>query len=352
MSANRRPTMRDVAAQAGVSFKTVSRVINDEGGVSDALVRRVRKAVADLGYRPDQRARNLRQSTSEATTIGFVLVDVANPFFGSILRGIEEVATERGCLVLAGSTEGSRKREQQLVDTFVERRVAGLIVISSGAAEATLKAELKRGTPVVFVDLEPDPGSGLEQVDLVRSDHMAGAVAATEHLIAHGHRTIAYFGDDPRIFSARLRLDGYRRAMADAGLDIDESMIVVGSHTQDDWEEIIASFLEDSHSPPSAIFTAQNYVTVGAVRALHRLGLRQTMAHVGFDDVDMADVVSPGISVVPQNPRELGRQAAELLFARLDGDTTPPRAQVMASPLIQRGSGEIEHGYHRASTCP
>ncbi len=328
--------MRDVAAEAGVSFKTVSRVVNGEGGVSQDLVTRVETAVAELGYRPDQRARLLRRSASTPTTIGFVLVDVANSFFSSLLRGIEEVAMARQCLVLAGSTEGSADREEQLVGALVERRVAGLIAVSWGAANEILRSEIDRGTPVVFVDAEP----GLDGIDLVRSDHRAGAIDATNHLIANGHRDIAYFGDDPQIFSARLRLDGYRQAMNDAGLPVHEHRIVTGSHPYAQWTEIIQRYFTDKPRP-TAIFTAQNFVTLGAVRALHRLGLRESVAHVGFDDVDLADAVTPGVSVVPQDPRDLGRRAARRLFKRLDGDAGPPVRQVIASAVIARGSGEI-----------
>ena len=338
MSSTRRPTLRDVAAEAGVSFKTVSRVVNGEGGVSPNLVAKVEAAVAQLGYRPDQRARLLRRTTSAPATIGFVLVDVANNFFSQMLRGIEEVAMSHQCLVLAGSTEGHAEREQQLVDAFVERRVAGLILVSWGMAAETLRSELSRGTPVVFVDAEPVIGN--LDIDVVRSDHRAGAVAATSHLLAHGHIDIAYFGDDPAIFSAGLRLDGFRHAMNEAGISVSDDRIVTGSHSHHEWTEIIDRYFRAA-PPPTAIFTAQNFVTLGAVRALHHLGLRDSVAHVGFDDIDLADAVTPGVSVIPQDPRDLGRRAATQLFARLNGEGGPAVRQVIASDVIARGSGEI-----------
>ncbi len=330
--------MRDVAAEAGVSFKTVSRVVNAESGVSPNLVTKVEAAVARLGYRPDQRARLLRRSTSAPATIGFVMVDVANIFFSNLLRGIEEVAMSRQCLVLAGSTEGVADREQQLIETFVERRVAGLIVVSWGAAAATLRSEMRRGTPVVFVDAEPEIPD--LDIDVVRSDHRAGATAATRHLLAHGHTDIAYFGDDAAIFSSRLRLDGFRQALADAGVVAAAHRVVTGSHSHHEWTGIIDRYL-DAMPRPTAIFTAQNFVTLGAVRALHHRGLRDSVAHVGLDDIDLADAVTPGLSVVPQDPRDFGRRAALQLFRRLDGDSGPGVRQVIASEVIARGSGEI-----------
>lgn len=328
--------MRDVAAAAGVSFKTVSRVVNDETGVRPELVARVQAAIAELGYRPNQGARRLRQHDSEPSTIGFVLVDVANQFFGTLLRGIEEVATDRNCLVLSGSTDRSPEREQQLIEAFLARRVDGLIIVYSGSSPALLRAEMDRGTPVVFLDLEPEA----VEADLVRSDHYQGAVDATTHLINHGHTDIAFFGDDATIFSATLRQKGFRDALEKAGLSVREQRIITGSHTEDEWRTIAVDYFS-GEAPPTAVFSAQNIITVGVVSALHALQLQHTIAQVGFDDLDLANTVQPGITVVPQNPLDLGRRAAEAVFARIDGSDDEPSKQILSSPLISRGSGEI-----------
>jgi LacI family transcriptional regulator len=328
--------MRDVAERAGVSFKTVSRVVNKEHGVSPTVALRVEHAIAALGYRPDDRARRLRQTGSRTGAIGFVLVDVANPFFSSILRGIEEVARQRECIVLSGSTDGDVAAEDRLVEAFVARRVDGLIVVPSGPGAGPIAAELDRGTPVVFLDLEPTHVS----VDLVRSDHRGGAILATNHLLAHGHRDIAFFGDDAVVFSAGLRLEGFRTAMSAAGIGVGPHRVVTGRHTPAVWRQILTDYLRAAE-PPTAIFTAQNYITVGAAQALHHLGLQHEIAHIGFDDVDLAEVVEPGISVVPQHPLELGRRAAAMLFRRIEGDGGPAMYEVLASDIIARGSGEL-----------
>lgn len=335
-STRRRPTMRDVAAGAGVSFKTVSRVVNNEGGVRYELVHRVERAIADLGYHPDDRARRLRQRGAHTGTIGFVLVDVANPFFSSILRGIEEVARQQSYLVLAGSTDGLAEREDQLVEAFVARRLEGLIVVSSRLGEGPLRSEIRRGTPVVFVDLEPEDVA----VDLVRSDHRGGAAAATEHLHLHGHRDIAFFGDDASITSAEQRRQGYLDVISRAGIDVPVGRVVQGHHTSDEWRTIIRDLLCQPNAP-TALFTAQNLITIGAARALHDLDLHETIAQVGFDDVELADVVRPGISVVPQHPHGLGRRAAERLFARIEGLEAPPTRDIVGVAVVERGSGEL-----------
>lgn len=332
----RRPTMRDVAERAGVSFKTVSRVVNEEGGVSADLVDRVAAAIDALGYRPDGRARHLRQGSTTTGAIGFILVDVANPFFSSILRGIEEVARNHDTLVLAGSTDGLTERQDQLVEAFVSRRVDGLIVVPSGSDMGALRNEVSRGTPIVLLDLElPDV-----DVDLVRSDHHGGARIATRHLIAQGHRDIAFIGDDPTIFSAGCRLDGFLDATAEAGITVPTHRIVTGRHSSETWRTIVADHLR-APNPPTAIFTAQNFITVGAAHALHDLGLHRRIAQVGFDDIELADIIDPPITVVPQQPRLLGRRAAEQLFRRIDGDHGAFITDIVESDIIVRGSGEI-----------
>ena len=328
--------MRDVAERAGVSFKTVSRVINDEGGVSHDLVGRVEAAVEDLGYRPDEHARRLRQGGTRTGAIGFVIVDVANPFFSSVLRGIEEVARAHDSIVMSGSTDGDRDRENQLIDAFTSRRVDGLIVVPEGSSNGVLKTEVERGTPVVFVDLEPIDLVG----DLVRSDHLRGSVIATEHLIRHGHRDIAFFGDYPGISSSRYRRSGYEQALQAAGLDVDERRIVQDRLRPEEWREVIREYM-GRPNPPTAIFSAQNFVSIGCTQALHDLGLQHVVAQVGFDDIELGDVVTPAITTVPQQPLDLGRRAAETLFDRIGGSTGPPTKEIIASDLKERGSGEI-----------
>jgi LacI family transcriptional regulator len=333
----RRPTLRDVAEHAGVSFKTVSRVVNGEGGVSSELGDRVARSIEQLGYRPDSRARHLRQGAAQTGTIGFILSDVANPFFSAILRGIDDVAGERGALVLTGSTDGDPDRESQLVESFVSRRVDGLIVVPTGRGiSPSLVNELRRGTPVVFVDLEPTDGD----VVTVRTDHRGGAGLATRHLIDAGHRDIACFADDRSIFSAAERIAGFHQAMTAAGLTVRPDRVVDGDFGVSGWRDLAAQYLAQD-SRPTAVFTAQNFVTIGTAHALHHLGLHHSVAHVAFDDVDLADLVDPAITVIPQQPRLLGQLAAQRLFDRADGIETGSGRDIVPCELLARGSGEI-----------
>lgn len=319
-----------------MSFKTVSRVINGEPGVSPALTQKVEAAVLSLGYRPDHRASQLRRGNpGRSSTIGVVTVDVANQFFGSLMRGIESVATDEGCVVLSGSTDRSTERERQLIDSFVERRVDGLIIVYSGSSMTDLLAERARGTPIVFLDLEPDVAG----IDLVRADHYGGAVAATTHLIAHGHTEIAFFGDTETVFSATLRRKGFIDSMTKAGLTVPDHRVITKAQSVEAWETLTTEHLKDPGT--TAIFSAQNMISLGVLRAIHQLGLQHEIAQVGFDDLDLATLVQPALSVVVQNPLEMGRTAAELLNRRIRGDEFPPVRDIRPTPLVARGSGEL-----------
>lgn len=326
--------MRDVAEAAGVSLKTVSRVVNREPGVTDELEGKVREAIADLGYQPDDRARFLRRTAPSSKSLGFVQVDVANPFFAAILRGLEDAARARGSLVLAGSSDGVPEREEALVRSFIARRVDGLVISSCHPDLAYLTAELQHGTPVVFVDLQPATGVG----DLIHTDHRGGAIAATRHLIDHGHRRIAFLGDALRFWSAAQRRQGFVDAMGEARLDT--PWILAGLELPEQAEAATETLLR-SDQPPTALFTAQNYVTIGALRALHRLGLQHRVAMVGFDQVELSDLVDPPISIVPQDPAMLGRLAGERIYARLQGQDTPPGPVTLPTSVVARGSGEL-----------
>jgi LacI family transcriptional regulator len=334
---SRRPTLRDVAAEAGVSMKTVSRVVNRDAGVSADLTDRVTRAVELLRYTPDERARMLRRTASTPTSIGFTLRDVSNPFFSAILRGLEDVARARDCLVLSASNDGDASRQDILIQTFLERRVSAIAIVPCQDDVGDTFLDSLHGTPVVYLDCEPRT----HHADVVRSDHQGGVSTITSLLIEGGHRRIAFLGDAPEIYSAHLRFEGYRSAMGAAGLDIDDALVLRGNRTPSEWYEECVRWLGALRSPPSAIVTGQNFASLGAVRALHRLRLQNRIALAGFDDVDLGDVVTPGVTVYAQQPYEIGRRAGELLFARLDGSTARPTREIVPGVLIQRGSGEL-----------
>ncbi|MFJ3105029.1 LacI family DNA-binding transcriptional regulator [Streptomyces sp. NPDC086835] len=322
--------MKDVAARAGVGLKTVSRVVNGEPGVTPDTERRVQEAIESLGFRRNDSARVLRKGRT--ASIGLVLEDLADPFYGPLSRAVEEVARAHGALLINGSSAEDPEREQELALALCARRVDGLIVIPAGDDHRYLEPEMKAGVATVFVDRPP----GRIDADVVLSDSFGGARAGVAHLIAHGHRRIAFIGDQPRIHTAVERLRGYRAAMEDAGLMIDDSWVALGSTAPERVQEAVKSVLAGPE-PVTAIFAGNNRVTVTAVRVL--AGHDQRVALVGFDDIELADLL--GITVIAQDAAALGRTAAERLFRRLDGVNDEPAQVALETVLVPRGSGEI-----------
>jgi LacI family transcriptional regulator len=222
------------------------------------------------------------------------------------------------------------------IQLLLDRMVDGLIIAPAATDHGFLLRDREAGMALVFVDR---PGRFID-ADAVLTDNTGGAEQAVEHLIGAGHRRIAFLGDRPEIHTAAERLRGYERAHERHGIAIDTAL-VRHTLTLGDNASAATRALLLCDGPPTAIFTSQNLITIDAVRVLHELGLQHRVALVGFDDVELADVVEPGLTVVAQDPAGLGRQAAALLFARLDGDEGPTRTVVVPTTLIARGSGEL-----------
>jgi LacI family transcriptional regulator len=327
--------MRDVASVAGVSVATVSRVINGND-VRDDLAAKVRDAIDVLGYRRDLMAMTLRRSDRLSATIGIIIEDVSNPFFAAVQRGVEEVARERGVITFAGSSDDDELRERELADTLSARGVDGLVIAPCGRDQSYLARERDSGVALAFVDRPPR----FFDADCVVSDNAGGAREGVAHLIATGHRRIGFLGDRVAIHTAAERRRGYREALADHGIAAVPELERLDLATSAAAEAATRDLLTSAH-PPTALFTGQNLVTIGALRALRALGRSHEIALVGFDDIPMGDVLQPAVTVVAQEPLASGRRAAELLFERVDGHTGQARTAVVPTKLIPRGSGEI-----------
>jgi LacI family transcriptional regulator len=328
--------MRDVAALAGVGLKTVSRVVNGESNVSAEMRARVEAAIDQLDYRRDINASLLRRLGRTTATIGLVLEDVSNPFSSALHRAIEDQARERGVMLFTGSCDEDSDRERELIGTFRARRVDGIVVVPASADHRYLLLEQRARTPLVFVDRP----ARFINADSVTSDNVGGAEQAVSHLAAFGHRRIGFLGDALEIQTAADRFRGYELALAGFGLDPDPTIVRTGLRSIETAALAVTELLRAA-SPPTALFTAQNLVTIGALRALRELGLEHTTALVSFDDVELADLLEPAVSVVAQDPAAMGRAAAGILFRRLDGDDSPPEHVLIDVEFIARGSGEI-----------
>jgi DNA-binding LacI/PurR family transcriptional regulator len=329
-----RPTMRDVARAAGVSPMTVSRVVNGEATVMPETAAKVERAIRRLGYQRNEAARRLRRKGQPTQTIGLLVDDLANPFFAALAAAVEDAARQHSCVVLIGSSNDSLRREREVVAAFCARQVDGLIVVPVAGNHRFLAEELTRGTKVVCVDR---PADGLP-VDKVLVDNRAGARTAVRHLLEQGHRRIGYLGDREDIWTIQERYAGYRDAFADIGTEPDPRLVQHGPRSRAAAAKLASSLLGLA-DPPTALFTTTDLITMGAIDALQ--GETERVALIGFDEFALADKVSPPVTVVAQDPVALGVTAAQLLFSRIGGDTSPPREVVLLTRLVIRGSGEI-----------
>ncbi|MFJ4161440.1 LacI family DNA-binding transcriptional regulator [Microbacterium testaceum] len=323
-----RPTMIDVAADAGVSLKTVSRVVNGESGVDPAMIERVRAAVARLGYHRNSLAASLRSGNRD--TIGFVAADLSNTFYMAVAAAVSTIATrERMHLVMASSEEDA-DLERTLALDLCQRQIGGLIVVPTATDHSYLSREVELGTPVVFLDR---PGSGVP-ADAILLDNRGGARDAVAELLAAGHRRIAVLLDSPEIFTMVERLAGAREAFAAAGTSLDPALVVDGLHTPAAARDAVHRLL-DSADPPTAVFCANNRVTIGALEAI--LPRRAEVAIAGFDDFELSRLLPRRIRIVDYDVTELGTRAAETLLARGADPATGSHTHLVQTRLVDRG---------------
>ena len=326
--------MRDVAGTAGVSVKTVSRVVNGERGVRADTAARVDAAIGRLGFTRNDLASSLRRGRAGA--LGLVIEDVANPFYSAIARAVEDAAQARGHLLITGSCEEDSSRERQLALRLLRRLVDALLIVPAGTEHRYLLPDLAAGVPIVFLDRPP----GDIEADTVLLDNLGGTRAGVEHLLGQGHERIAFVGDAPHLYTAAERVAGYRAALADAGRSPCDELLRTGSHDVPHAERAVRELLElPPDRRPTALFTSNNRNTVGALRALR--DAPHPIAIVGFDDFELADMLPTPVTVVRHAPEEMGRIAAELAYSRLDDGARPPQRRTIGLELVIRGSGEV-----------
>ncbi len=330
-----RATMVDVAKAAGVSLKTVSRVINAEEGVTRATADKVLHAASALRYERNDLAASLRHG-ARSFTVGLVIEDVANPFYSTIAQAVEERARARSSMLITASAREDPIRERELVTALLRRRVDALLVVPTGTDHRYIH-DAGFDTRTVFLDRPP----ARVKADTVLVENAAGARRAVEHLLAHGHTRIAFVGDDARLFTARERLSGYRRALTRAGVTLDPALISVGNSTSDGAARAARELLALApEQRPTALLAGNNRCTIGAIHALD--GKRGQIALIGFDDFELADLL--GVTVVRTDPYRIGELAADLAFDRIDGNDAQPRRLVVPAQLVARGSGELPPG--------
>lgn len=325
----RRPTMTDVAELAGVSLKTVSRVINEVDTVHPDLAAKVNKAAATLGFRRNQIAASLRTGKLQPT-IAYVVKDSATDLYTGIAAGITPVAQRQGAHVIVAATPEDIEAEHRIILNLCGRSVDGMLVVPAAGDHSTLRGEIQRGIPMVFIDRVP---AGLS-ADSVVLDSLGGTYRAAKLLIQEGHRRIGVILDSLQIPTMRERLEGVETALTNAGLSRDSLLVTADIRDHDDAKRA-ADALLDLDEPPTAFVCGQARITLGVAEAVWMRGDRQDI--IGFDDFAAASMLPNAIRVISYDRAALGRLATELLFRRIDGDTTPWQTLVLPTTIEKRG---------------
>jgi LacI family transcriptional regulator len=324
----RRVTIGDVAAEAGVSVATVSKVINDRYGVAEETSERVRAVIDQLGYQSSLVAQSLR---SRKTGVIGVLVTDVEPFSAELLKGVARAIRGTGYELVVFSGCG-RNEDQVGWERRYLSRISG--TLTDGTILVTPSTvDLAYGTPIVAVDHNVS-SSTLPTVD---SDNLSGAVAATEYLISLGHRRIGFLAGRPDLESARLRERGYRQALEAAGIRLDPELIRVGGY---DPESAAGPARELLERGPTAVFAANDASAIQTMRVAHTLGLRipEDLSVIGFDNVPESALADPPLTTIDQSIQELGSRAVEMLVRLIDGEEIDERRVLLPTQLVVRGS--------------
>ncbi|WEV63528.1 LacI family DNA-binding transcriptional regulator [Bifidobacterium sp. ESL0732] len=329
-------TMRQVAEKAGVGLKTVSRVINQEHYVTQETSDRVWKAIKDLHYQVDVRARSLRRSDGRTNAFGLIISSVTNPFAGQVQSSIEDTLRVKNYTLITGSSHEDPLQEAVIFKDLVSRRVDGIILSSADSDPRNLKMAESLNIPLTFIDRKP---AGVP-ADYVTSDNREASKSATLRLIEQGHRRIVLLTERLHVQTAMERQLGFRDAFVDAGIPFNQKSVISELANKEEARKAVSVLLRQSERP-TAIFSAQNFITIGALHALYEAGLQHDIALIGFDDFDLFDLLDPGVSVISQNCVELGKQAAQLMLNKVNSTDSTVKSIVIPTTFIARGSGEI-----------
>ncbi len=335
MAAQKSVSLKEVADKAGVSIATVSRVINSKTVVKGETELRVQKVIRQLGYRPNRVAQRLRTTKGAGKLIGLLIPDIRNPFYVDIIRGIEQYAYARNFAVIIGNFSQDEERQKFYIETLKSESVDAFIVAPFPGMNEYVKELADEGYAVVCID------RGLPDVnlDVVKVDNFQGAFDAIGHLIRAGHTRIGHITGNRQIPTTMERMAGYEAAFAQYGLTIDPDIIVSRDSDYRSGADLAAHLLDMPH-PPTALFTSNNLLTLGALETIHSRGLKipGQVAIVGFDDMDWAMSLNPPLTAVRQSGFEIGRIAIELLHQRIADPARPFVSIVLKTELIVRSS--------------
>jgi len=328
--------MKDVAAHAAVSVATVSAVLNGNKYVSSGLTQRVRESIKQLGYERNSLAQGLKMQTSHA--IGLIISDITNPFFTSVVRGVEDVANTRNFSLILGNTDEDLKKEKSYIRLLESKRADGLIVAVTAGSHEYLHAWPAQHLPLVSIDRSLFALG----IDSVLVDNVAGACKAVEHLITLGHRRIGVVTGIPGITTTEERLTGYKQALEAHGIPFDPTLVAVADSRVEGGKFGTLQLLTQGKTRPTAFFVMNGLMVIGALQAITKVGLRcrQDIALVGFDDFVWAAVMHPRLTTVRQPTYEIGQKAAQLLFERLEKrDSVPQEVRLLPQLIVRESCG-------------
>lgn len=328
-------SIHEVAAKAGVSTATVARVLSGKTVVSPRLTHLVNEAVAELKYTPNAIARSLTRGRSNL--LGLVVVDIANPFAAQLARGLEDEATKHGYHVLVGSSDFNPEREDQLLTSFAAKTVDAVAVISVNAESMVLKRLMETQIPLVFVDRRPTLDA---TAPLIRTDNLSAAHDAVDYLINFGHKDLAMISGPEAWPTAALRLQGFREACAEAGLRIRDECVSSGHVGSEGGYRAMKEILA-LKPRPTAVFSFNNMMAVGALKALQEAKLRlpDDLSFLTFDDMDLFPFVDPPITAIAQPAYQIGTEAAKVLLKLLAGEGSDvPMEITLPTEFRPRGS--------------
>ncbi len=328
-------SLNDVARKAGVSIATVSRVINNGTNVNEETKAKVLKAIKELKYQPSRVAKRLRSKSSSSNMLGLLIPDIQNPFYVDVLRGVEDVAYENNYAIIMCNFAQDENKERMYLEILQQESVDGLIAAPAHEKDVNVINLLNAGIPIVCVDR----GLVGKEVDVVVVNNRDGAYQAVDHLAKNGYKRIAYISGQKKIPSSKYREQGYREALEDNGLYVDEDLIKYGDSKHKSGVDLCDELLSMSN-PPDAIFTGNNLITLGALETIHKKKLKipEQVAIIGFDDMYWSISLNPPLSAVRQPAYEIGRRACELLIQRIGDPTRSVIQMTLNTKLIIRES--------------
>jgi len=335
--AARQVSIKDIARLAHVSHPTVSRALQNSPLVNHKTAEKIRRIAEQAGYRPSAVARGL--VTRRTKTIGLVVTTVADPFISEVFSGIEQEAHDRGYCVFLAESNADPQREKEVVRSFAERRVDGIIVTSSRVGALYLPLLEEMMVPIVLLN-DQHPGAFVHSV-MIRNQE--GSRAAASHLIGLGHRRIAYLGDQTGYQSDAERYAGYREALEAAGIGFTPVLVVQGDGKPEGGQRAMNQLLAIA-DPPTAVCCYNDMSALGAMRAIRQRGLRvpEDISVVGFDDLFFASYTQPPMTTVRQPMRRMGQLAMESLFKLMSGDESEIRIKVDAELIVRESTAQVK----------